>query len=408
MKLKIAIILAFAITGCNKDGGSDSEQQSKGRILIKGTISSQTKSTDNVTAGSSLSDATKVLVFNSNSYEVFNIKDGSFAAKAASGTAVAISFLDENNGFIGCLQAGGINVLPLVSLLDGDSTVIDLSTLTLEGTTVIPANNPLGNEIGLLEKEIDWYRQIGAYYESISKNIDVDNDGIIDILSHRDLRVSSSFALNAGKMGINDTPPLMNDTSDISIGYSVRVACGGSILPSSPEAAVLSGPTDEPYTDISQYRYATADNGFLAFYSRPGSFTETPPFRKGEYTMTINGNPYTINYATVCPFICLIFTTPTIHTNENNEITSVSLDYLQFDGSPVNPDNFIYLVQVQIMAGDDTENLGASLYSDEDPTQAEKYNFETENPIPYGSLFQIGIYYQDLLGNEYNILWRKE
>ena len=403
LMLMLAMIVVMA--SCSKDHDSDNGND----VVIKGTISrsGNLKSTGMKPAtSSSLSDAKKVLVFNSNSYAVFNIGDSTFAAQAASGTACALSFLDQNNGFIGCLQAGGLNVLPLVSLKDGDKTVIDLSTLTLEGTNVIPANNPLGDEIGLTAEEIEWYREAGAYYESISKNTDVDNDGVIDVLSKKELRVSSSFALHAGKWGMNDTPPQVKDTSDISIGYSIRFSYGENILPSNAQSAVLSGPKDGPYNDISQLRYATAPNGFLAFYYRAGEgFTSYPPFRKGEYTMTVDGTNYTINYATVCPKMYLIFAAPTLHTNSNDEITSVTMEYKRFDGSTVNFDNFIYLVQLQIMAGDQSCNLGASLYSDQSPAEAEKYNFVPPHTIQLSNLFQIGIYYQDLLGNEYNILW---
>jgi len=97
----------------------------------------------------SLSDAKKVLVFNSTSYQLFNIEGSSFTAEALSGTATALAFLDEGNRYIGCLCAGGLNVLPMVSLKNVDNTVIDLSTLTLDGTSVIPANNPIGDEISL-------------------------------------------------------------------------------------------------------------------------------------------------------------------------------------------------------------------------------------------------------------------
>ena len=123
----------------------------------------------NVANQLSLSDAKKVLVFNSTSYKVFDIVNNSFTADAVSGTATAIAFLDANNQYIGCLTAGGLNVLPLVSLKDGDNTIIDLSTLTLDGTSVIPANNPLGNSILLNNEEIAWYKELGGYYESLSK-----------------------------------------------------------------------------------------------------------------------------------------------------------------------------------------------------------------------------------------------
>ncbi|HJZ41574.1 MAG TPA: hypothetical protein VJ203_14500, partial [Bacteroidales bacterium] len=115
------LVLTFAIAATMISCSKDKESANSAKIVIKGTIpqSGNLKSTASLSIGPLLSDAKKVLVFNSNSYEVFTIGDSTFAAKAASGTACALSFLDENNGFIGCLQAGGLNVLPLVSLKDG-------------------------------------------------------------------------------------------------------------------------------------------------------------------------------------------------------------------------------------------------------------------------------------------------
>jgi hypothetical protein len=62
--------------------------------------------------------------------------------------------------YIGCLCSGGLNLLLLVGPKDGDHTIIDLS-----------------------EEEIDRYKELGSYYESLSKNMDADNDGIPDILN---------------------------------------------------------------------------------------------------------------------------------------------------------------------------------------------------------------------------------
>jgi hypothetical protein len=405
--LMALLFFTIIMAGCSKDKESNDTGTN---IVIKGTIRSSgnvknasLKSTNSFL----LSDAKKVLVFNSNSYSVYNIGDSTFSAQAPSGTACALSFLTEENQFIGSLQAGGLNVLPLVSLKDGDKTVIDLSNLTLEGTNVIPANNPLGNEIGLNAEEIAWYKEIGGYYESISKNIDVDNDGVIDVLSKKDLRVSSSFMLHAGTWGMNDINPQIYDTSAICLGYSMRFSYGENILPANAQSAMLSGPNDNPYNDISMLRYATADRGFLAFFNRAGEGQYFPPFRKGEYTMTVNGLGYTINYSTVCPKIYLIFPEPTLHTNSNGDITSISVNYKSFDDRTVNPDNFIYLIQIQLMAGDQVISLGASLYSNQDPSELDKYNFVLTTPLSPTSLFQIDAYYQDMLGNEYNILWDK-
>jgi hypothetical protein len=403
MLFSILIIMA----GCTKDKESTSNSNN---IVIKGTIrsSGNAKSTALKSSNSFLlSDARKVLVFNSNSYSVYNISDSTFSAQAPSGTACALSFLTENNEFIGCLHAGGLNVLPLVSLKDGDKTVIDLSNLTQEGTNIIPGNNPLGNEIGLNAEEIDWYKEIGGFYESLSKNIDVDNDGVIDVLSKKDLRVSSSFMLHAGVWGLNEVNPVIYDTSEIRIGYSMRFSYGENILPDNAESAVLTGPNDDPYNDISMLRFATADRGFLAFFNRAGEGQYFPPFKKGEYTMTVNSIDYTINYATVCPKIYLIFAEPTLHTDNNGDITSISVKYKRFDGSTVNPDNFIYLIQLQLMSGNQVISLGARLYSDQNPSDMEKYNFVLTTPLALTNLFQLDVYYQDLLGNEYNIFWDK-
>ncbi len=404
-KLLVLLSITLIMAGCSKEDESEGS-----KIVIKGTIisSGNVKSTRLKSTNSFLlSEARKVLVFNSNSYSVFNIDDGSFSAQAPSGTACALTFLTMDNRFIGSLQAGGLNVLPLVSLKDGDKTVIDLSNLTLEGTNVIPSNNPLGNEIGLNAEEIEWYKEIGGYYESISKNIDVDNDGIIDILAKKELRVSSSFMVIAGTYGIGDLEPQIYDTSDIRISYSMRFSYGSNLLPANAESAVLSGPNDNPYNDISMSGYDVADRGFLAFFHRGPQNQDSPPFRKGEYTMTVNGTGYTINYATICPMIYLIFPVPTLHTNSNGDITSVSINYKRFDESSVNPDNFIYLIQIQLAADNQQINLGATLYSGQDQSAMDKYNFVLTTPLASTHLFYIGASYQDLLGNEYNILWDK-
>ncbi len=404
--LLLLLSITIMVAGCSKDNKSESAAN----IVIKGTIGStdNVKSTGLKTTNSFLlSDARKVLVFNSNSYSVFDIVNGSFSAQAAAGTACALTFLTADNQFIGSLQAGGLNVLPLVSLKDGDKTIIDLSNLTLEGTNVIPANNPLGNEIGLNAEEIEWYKEIGGYYESLAKNIDVDNDGVIDILSKKYLRVSSSFMVIAGTYGIDNLKPQIYDTSAIRISYSMRFSYGSNLIPANAGSAILSGPNDNPYNDISMSGYDTAERGFLAFFHRGPQGQDSPPFRKGEYTMTVNGTGYTINYATVCPKIYLIFPAPTLQTNSNGDITSVSIDYKRFDESSVNPDNFIYLIQIQLATDNQQINLGATLYSGQDQSAMDKYNFVLTTPLASSHLFYIGASYQDLLGNEYNVIWDK-
>jgi len=333
-----------------------------------------------------------------------------FELTAASGTAVAISFLDANNKFIGCLHAGGLNVLPLVSLKNGDQTVIDLSTLTLDGTNVIPANNPLENGIGLKACEIEWYKELGSYYESLSKNIDVDNDGVPDMLVKKQVLLSTHYSVSVGKWGINTTrQPLMNDTSAFNIIYEIRVSGGSAITPASA-SAVLSGPEGDLYSDITPGYYTKAPDGFIAFFARATDNIQSLPFKKGIYDLTLDGINYKLNYSNVCPKHFLIIPEPTLHTNANNEVTSISIEYKLPDQSSVIAENFVYLVQLHIIGLNKTMlyEVGGLFTSPDTNPNVEKYNFDLPTPIPLSKITNVGVNYQDLLGNEYDIGWNNE
>lgn len=408
--LIIVFAILFAMVSCKK-----SEDPGSGvtGIVIKGNISgSNLKSTGLKSTGAlTLSDAKKVLVFNSTGYELFNIKDSAFTAKAMAGTATALAFLDADNKFIGALCAGGLNVLPLVSLKDGDKTVIDLSNLTLDGTRVLPANNPIGNEIILNEEEIAWYMELGAYYETLSKNIDADNDGVPDILDKKEFNISTIFDIYCGSWGLNDVPPQVNDADNFFINYSMRVAGGKALIPSN-ENIVLSGPESSPYNDITQPHYTTGPDCFIAFFKR-----ETPappgypfgsaflPFEQGIYTITLDNKSYTLNFSNINAKYFFILAEPTIHTNEANEVVSVSIEYRDMNNELVNAENFVYQTQVTLdgFQGNRLCQIGSLWENPEAKTNTELYNFKLPESIPLSELRSVGICYVDLIGNAYNI-----
>ena len=268
--LFLVVAILFMIISCSKNEDSRSNVP---KIVIKGIISGSNLKSARLKSVNqlSLSDAKKVLVFNSTSYKLFNIENSSFTAEAISGTATALAFLDMDNRYIGCLCSGGLNVLPLVNLKDGNNTVIDLSTLTLDGTSVIPANNPIGDAIILNEEEIAWYKEVGAYYESLSKNIDADNDGIPDILNKKDFNISTIFDIYCGTWGLNNSPPQVNDPSNFFINYILRIAGGKSLIPSNSNI-VVTGPETSPYTGIKQSHYAIGPDCFITFFSNTDLF----------------------------------------------------------------------------------------------------------------------------------------
>lgn len=402
----LLLVITVLFATCKKDN------QSYTGVVIKGTIRGNATKSTALKSTTGLDEASKVLLFNSSGgYNLFNITDSSFAAEALSGTATAIAFLRDDNSYIGCLTTGGLNVLPLVSLRDGENTIIDLSTLTLVGTSVIPANNPLGDEIGLNQDEIDRFQQLGAFFASLSENIDSDSDGEPDILSNKAIYVSTIFDIYCGKWGLDNTPPQINDPDNFFVNYAMRVS-GGKALISSDQSITLSGPEGKPYSDINQAYYTVAPDCFIAFFRRE---TQAPqgypfgsaflPFVNGKYTATLNNKSYSLNYSNVDVDLFFVLAEPTIHTNANNEVVSVSVEYRDMNGELVNPANFVYQTMVQLNGTNMNQicQIGTLWESPEAKTNTELYNFEVQNPFPLSELSGVTVCYLDLVGNAYNI-----
>ena len=408
--LILLVTILFVIISCNK---KDDSQSNNSRVTIKGSISDNNlKSTKlKSTNQFSLSDAKKVLVFNSKGYELFNIQDSSFTAKASSGTATALAFLDKGNKYIGCLCSGGLNVLPLVSLKDGDNTIIDLSTLTLDGTSIIPANNPIGNEINLSEEEITRYKELGVYFESLSKNIDADNDGIPDILNDKQLMISSLFSTQGGKWGINDKKASVTDPSQFFMNYMIMLS-GGKALTFSNGNISFSGPEGDPYNDISRHGFKLnppgGSQGFVASFKRelptPGApiWNVLKPFKMGTYILTLDGNrPYYLNYSNINCKYYMVIVIPTLHTNSEGKLVSISLEYKL-------PDNVTTVDPVNILTRLTLQFSNPETFYDSPPLSIKTgfTNINLSTPLDISSLHHIDIFYDDLLGNQYDIMWQ--
>lgn len=407
-------VILFASSNCRK---SDISELNVPMITIKGTLSgSELKSSTSKAANSlSLTDAKRILVFNSTSYKVFDIVNNSFTANAVSGTATAIAFLDANNQYIGCLTAGGLNVLPLVSLKDGDNTIIDLSTLTLDGTSVKPANNPLGSTILLTNEEIEWYKELGGYYESLSKNIDADNDGVPDILSGKDINLSTIFNISCGPWTLDNALVQVIDTNHIFINYIMRISTGKALKPVNTDVSV-SGPAGMPHNNIRQSGYAFGPDCFITSFCReapapPGNpfGSVMLPFNKGTYTFTLENKNYTLNYANISAKHFLILAKPTIHTNSNNEIVSVTIDYRDTENNPITAENYVFQTQVTLDGPQaQLRQMGALWENPEAKTNTDLYSFTLPAPLPMSQLSSLSVMYLDLIGNSYNIRYKAQ
>jgi len=412
------VIISLLVFSCKKDntdpGNTDNIDGNLG-IVIKGKIALTAAFNNNLKSGTTLilSDAKKVLVINGNGYTLADIVNGSFSASAEMGTATALVFLDANNKYIGNLLAGGLNVLPLDSLKNGKNTTIDLTTLTLSGTSVIPAHNPLGDEIIISQAEINCLKGAGGYYESLSKNLDANNDGVPDILSNKQISVYTLFAISVGKWGINNTAPIISGIDNFYINYTLNIM-GGSGFAVTDGNIALSGPTGNVYKDISLHWYMMSPNTGNRFIATFKRVTPAPagapwgssflPFMGGAYTLILDGNQlYTFNYSNTGVQTNLLLVIPTLHTNGDGKLTSVTFAYKLPNGTTVNPSSILTDVSIQL----NDQNHGFLFDGSNDrltsKTGYSTYTFKT--PVTISSLWQVDVFYTDILGNQYDIIW---
>ncbi len=403
--LFLLVAISIIAVSCNKDQNNGNNSS----IIIKGNIPTGSKSSQ-LKAGStlSLSDAKKVLVFSRSYYSLSDIVDGSFSVNGQIGTGVALIFLDANNKYIGNLSNENLNLLPLGNLSDGENTSIDLSSLTLEGTNVIPSHDPFGTEILISESEIARLKAIGEYYEAIAKNIDANNDNIPDVLSQTQLIMTTTFATDScGHWGVNSVPPAFVDADNLTFNYFIEVDGGQNLSVTSD--ITLSGPVEDPYTDITTWGFHnnTAGNsfGFISSFVRRPDNSTCLPFKKGTYNLTLNNNVNTLTFSNIDAFSNLVLVAPTLNTDSNGVIKSITLEYRLPNGTLISdPGNILTNVMVQL-----DNKYGNGMYVNDKSKLTVKTGFSVIVPdqtVNILTVHTVSIGYQDLLGNAYIINWK--
>ena len=190
------LLFSILLVSCDKDYVYIKKIRLKGKISTTAKASGSPMKAPSV--GFTLADAAKVLIFFGNEYDIADIKsDGSFSGRAPLGSASCVVFLTANNEYIGNLFVGGCNLLPLVSM-DEKIDEIDFSTLTLSGTRVIPANDPIGKTIMLTDKELAFLGEVDSYYEALAKNIDMDNNGEPDVMEGKQIQLFGMHSFKGG------------------------------------------------------------------------------------------------------------------------------------------------------------------------------------------------------------------
>jgi hypothetical protein len=419
MKYILFLFVIISITtNCSKDNSENSGNFNNG-IVIKGYIPGlNTKSMMLKSANSlTLADSKKVLVFSKYYYKLFDITDSAFSATAQYGTGAALIFLDGNYKYIGHLSPQGLSILPLGNLINGENTTIDLSKLTMVGNSVIPSHDPLGNEIQITPKEINCLKAIDDYYEAIAKNMDADNNGTPDVIEHKQLLIYTMLTVFGGKWGFNQTPATVTDSAHYYVNYMVEFG-GGDSLSFNYNDISVTGPTEEPYNDIKLWGYMKApacggNRGFISSFCRETQASQNAPwgsaflpFKEGTYTLTLNGNQsFSLYYSNINMYYNLFIVVPTLHTNDAGKLTSITFEYNLPNGSSINPASLVTNVMVQFC-----DNQMHQFYVNDRNKLTTQTGFDElvfETPMDIGRLYQMDLWYDDLLGNQYDIIWRQ-
>lgn len=188
---------------------------------------------------------------------------------------------------------------------------------------------------------------------------------------------------------------------------------GGNALTFSDGNISFSGPEENPYNDISVHGFNLTPNGpqgFLSSFKReiyppiPGApeWNVLRPFKEGKYTLTLDGNRlYSLNYSNINCKYYMVIVIPTLHTNSEGKLVSISLEYKLPDNiTTVDPHNI--LTEVTLQLGNPEEFYHSGWLTDE--TGFTGVNLSS--PLDISSLHHIDIFYTDLLGNQYDIIWQ--
>ncbi len=408
--LIVVFAVLFALTSCTKDKNSGNTG-----VVIKGKISQHasmkgggTKSLNTIP----LSDAKKVFIVDLDNgvltTEVVDIADSAFSASATMGMAKALVFLTAENKYIGTFASRGLYLLPLNKLSQGENTTIDLANLSLAGTSVIPSHDPFGNEILITDDEINRLKAVDGFFETLAKNIDANNDGILDIQNDKQLFIKTRFWVHASHWGMNGTPASMSDIDYSSQGYHMEI--DGGLGFTKPNSLVVSGPAENPYNDINIM--FINDNGNGGFYSGIGR-SGGGLFGKGTYSINIDGYSCTMIYSNNDASVSQLYVLPTLHTNAEGKVTSISLEYRLPDGTSIDPINFLTDVGIQFTNDAQLQYFNSPRMCNANTGQHKGeyvegvFSYTPATPVDISNLADVTIAYNDLLGNTYFIRWSK-
>jgi hypothetical protein len=274
-------------------------------------------------------------------------------------------------------------------------------------------------------------KKVGVYYESLAKNIDMNNDGIPDVLSDINFNLNTENGFTAGNYGINgSTEPKISSTIEYKGGRSLIIEGFTNWFSKRDRNimydAILSGPEDNPHNDLENYmnKGDFNDNELGDRFQLKFRRLKDEPLNTGKYNLLMDNKKFSFNFnfdLNMKDF--WVFTLPTLHVNSKGEITNVSLKFQLPDGREVDPKKLLSTsigVQFNVLVFDKSmekykyqqgqgtsalvevvrQDIMTSLKKDYD-----FYNVKLSVPIKLSNIEGLNTTYYDMFGNRAGNNW---
>ncbi len=288
-----ALGLAALVISCGKDSSGPSSGGA--RLALSGRVTSVTSSVAaSPTSGGSAAASTvkKVLV-----YRDFGVAEvvavdslGRFSVQVDR-KACGLVFLDASDHVVGYLAlASGISALPLM-MVDSAVGQVDLANITIQDSVATPSHDPVGSggEAQMTAEELAAYRLQSSLFSAIVRNLDMNHDGVLDVLSARPYWIGFGADFEGGLAPTSDpgSAGAMPALNVFHFGFSdFNVNAGtppGTLL--APDGSAFGLHESNPFTfqmDGQAGRAATMYHWVL-------QNTSWSAFQAGTYTINYDG-----------------------------------------------------------------------------------------------------------------------
>lgn len=350
------------------------------RITLKGRVVSST-----LARAGSAATAAKVLVYRDFGDADISLigTDGSFSVDAKR-RPCGLVFLSAADSVIGVLSlAAGIDALPL-SLVGESVTLLNLKDITITAGTGTPQHNPIdaGGEAVMTAEERAAYRLQSAFFNAILRNLDMDRDGVIDVLSPRKywMRFGSDFDGGTAMRAEPGTAAPLPKQNVFHFNFS------DGEPPVSQPVAVLSAPDGKSFlcheasmNDFTQYHWVLQNTAWSSFLG--GAYAiDYAGGRRVEFTIA---SPLQVENYIVAAHLW--------YEMEGNTITRVHWRWRMLNGAPIDAAR---LIAKQVIL-----QFNYNGFSSQKNYQVTSADTQCDVSVDTTNLMQILVSCNDLFGN---------